>query len=322
MPHFFISYAKKDTRELALALNDALNALQGVTAWVDKSLRVGRSWELQIQTEIDRCDYMVVLYSPDINRHKHGEEESYVLTEIAYAKYTLRKAIIPVMAQRTDAPMALTMLQYIDYTLPGAKFADLLEAICEEAGLKPTASAPSASASPTPRTSVVSSPTAAGAYDLLLTDVGPNKINVIKAVRRLTNLGLAEAKTLVESPLPQVVLAQVSREEAEAGRRDLEEMKAKVDIQNGHVAIDEVPLTPKGYHYEIHLAAVGPRIIDVIKEIRAITGLGLMEAKKLVESPMPQPVLVGAMRLAAEDAERRLEAVDAVVTVVQMPIYD
>ncbi len=39
MTHFFISYAKKDTRDLALALNDALNALPDVTAWVDKSLR-------------------------------------------------------------------------------------------------------------------------------------------------------------------------------------------------------------------------------------------------------------------------------------------
>jgi hypothetical protein len=85
MPHIFISYAKKDTRELALALSDALNAVDGVTAWVDRSLRVGRSWELQIQNEIDRCDAMIVLYSPDINRHKQGEEESYVLTEIAYA---------------------------------------------------------------------------------------------------------------------------------------------------------------------------------------------------------------------------------------------
>lgn len=46
--HLFISYAKKDTRELALALTDALNGLDGVTAWVDKTLSAGKSWELQI----------------------------------------------------------------------------------------------------------------------------------------------------------------------------------------------------------------------------------------------------------------------------------
>lgn len=133
--HFFISYAKKDTRTLALALNDALNALSGVTAWVDRSLRAGRNWELQIQNEIDRCDYMIVLYSPDINRHKQGEEESYVLEEIAYAKRTARKPIIPVMAQQTPPPIGFTNVQYVDFTLDGLTIDDLLKAILEETGI-------------------------------------------------------------------------------------------------------------------------------------------------------------------------------------------
>src|SRR6185503_19567904 len=116
MPHFFISYAKKDTRQLALQLEAALNAIPSVTAGVDKSLRAGRSWELQIQTEIDRCDYMIVLYSPDINRHKQGLEESYMLSEIHYAKRIARKPIIPVMAQTTEPPMSLITEQFIDFT--------------------------------------------------------------------------------------------------------------------------------------------------------------------------------------------------------------
>ena len=136
MTHFFISYAKKETRDLALALDDALNTLPEVTAWVDKSLRAGQSWELQIQTEIDRCDFMIVLYSPDINRHKQGEEESYLLTEIAYAKYTAKKRIIPVMAQKTDPPLSLTMVQYIDFTIGGLSLDDLVTALCDEAGIK------------------------------------------------------------------------------------------------------------------------------------------------------------------------------------------
>ncbi len=135
MPHFFISYAKKDTREIALQLNDALNALLNVTAWVDKSLKAWRSWELQIQTEIDRCDYMIVLYSPDINRHKHGEDESYMLSEIHYAKRVVRKPIIPVMAQKTELPMSLITDQYIDFTLRGLGLDDLISAICDEAGI-------------------------------------------------------------------------------------------------------------------------------------------------------------------------------------------
>lgn len=120
MPHIFISYSKKDTRQLAFALNEALNAQAGLTAWVDTSLQVGASWELQIQEQIDRCDTMVVLLSPDINRHKQGEEPSYVLTEIGYAKRTAKKPILPVMAQPTDLPLALTDVQYLEYaTLDG-----------------------------------------------------------------------------------------------------------------------------------------------------------------------------------------------------------
>lgn len=132
MPHIFISYAKKDTRKLAIALSDALNNMAGVTTWVDRSLRAGSSWELQIQKHIESCDAMIVLYSPDINRHKQGESESYVLTEIAYAKYTAKKLIIPVMAQTTDAPISLTMEHYIDFTIDGLELDDLVGALCDE----------------------------------------------------------------------------------------------------------------------------------------------------------------------------------------------
>ncbi len=135
MPHIFISYSKKDTRDLALKLTDALNALPGVTAWMDRSLKVGANWDTQIELEIRRCDYFVVLYSPDINRHHHGEPESFVLTEIRYAKHTARRPIIPVMAQMTSEPLLLSGMQYIDYTLPGATLADLVEAIRAECSI-------------------------------------------------------------------------------------------------------------------------------------------------------------------------------------------
>ncbi len=167
MPHFFISYAKKDTRELALRLEAALNALPDVTAWVDKSLRAGRSWELQIQTEIDRCDYMIVLYSPDLNRHKRGQEESYVLTEISYAKYTAHKSIIPVMAQKTDAPLSLTTVHYIDFTLSGLRLDDLIAAICNETGILVGAEfIPPASSAPTRPTSLDFMPTSLAWIDI------------------------------------------------------------------------------------------------------------------------------------------------------------
>ena len=67
-------------------------------------------------------------------------------------------------------------------------------------------------------------------FTVLLQDIGANKINVIKAVRELTTLGLREAKELVESAPTQVKEA-VPREEADRVKVKLEEAGAKVAIQ-------------------------------------------------------------------------------------------
>jgi formylglycine-generating enzyme required for sulfatase activity len=134
MTHFFICYAKKDTTDLAFALNDALNALDGITAWVDKSLEIGREWELQIEAQIDHCDRMIVLCSPDLIRHKLGEKQSYMLQEISYAN-SLDKKIIPVMVQLIKLPLALASLQYIP--MDGLSLEGLVAAICNKADLSP-----------------------------------------------------------------------------------------------------------------------------------------------------------------------------------------
>jgi large subunit ribosomal protein L7/L12 len=67
-------------------------------------------------------------------------------------------------------------------------------------------------------------------FDVVLTDVGPKKINVIKAVRALTNLGLKEAKELVEGA-PNTVMEAVTKESAEDAKKKLEEEGAKVDVK-------------------------------------------------------------------------------------------
>jgi large subunit ribosomal protein L7/L12 len=67
-------------------------------------------------------------------------------------------------------------------------------------------------------------------FDVVLTDIGPNKIQVIKAVRELTSLGLKEAKDLVESA-PKPVKQAVSKDEANAAKAKLEESGAKVDVK-------------------------------------------------------------------------------------------
>jgi large subunit ribosomal protein L7/L12 len=67
-------------------------------------------------------------------------------------------------------------------------------------------------------------------FDVVLKEVGDKKINVIKAVREVTSLGLKEAKDLVESA-PATVKEAVSKDEAEAIKKKFEEAGAKVEIK-------------------------------------------------------------------------------------------
>ena len=67
-------------------------------------------------------------------------------------------------------------------------------------------------------------------FNVVLTDFGANKINVIKVVRELTSLGLKEAKDLVESA-PKPVKEGVPKEEAESAAAKLREAGATVDVK-------------------------------------------------------------------------------------------
>ncbi len=67
-------------------------------------------------------------------------------------------------------------------------------------------------------------------FDVVLTDVGANKIQVIKAVRELTSLGLKEAKDLVDSA-PKAIKEGVAKDEADAAKAKLEEAGAKVEVK-------------------------------------------------------------------------------------------
>jgi large subunit ribosomal protein L7/L12 len=67
-------------------------------------------------------------------------------------------------------------------------------------------------------------------FDVVLTSFGDKKINVIKAVREVTSLGLKEAKDLVESA-PKLIKEAVSKDEAEAVKKKFEEVGAKVEVK-------------------------------------------------------------------------------------------
>ncbi len=97
-----------------------------------------------------------------------------------------------------------------------------------------TAAAPAAVAAPAGGAAAGGAPAAAAEeqseFSAVLSEVGPNKIPVIKVVRELTGLGLKEAKDLVDAA-PKPVKEGIAREEADKIKAALEEQGAKVEIK-------------------------------------------------------------------------------------------
>jgi large subunit ribosomal protein L7/L12 len=129
--------------------------------------------------------------------------------------------------------MALTqndLLEAID-KMTVLELSDFIKAFEERYGV--TAAAPVAAAAPAAGGDA-GAPAAAveeqSEFSAVLTEVGPNKIPVIKVVRELTGLGLKEAKDLVDAA-PKAVKEGVARDEAEKIKAALEEQGAKVEIK-------------------------------------------------------------------------------------------
>jgi large subunit ribosomal protein L7/L12 len=103
---------------------------------------------------------------------------------------------------------------------------DLVKAIQEKFGVSAMAMAAPAAAGP-----AVAEPVEEKTqFDVILTSYGEKKIDVIKIVRQQTNLGLKEAKELVESA-PKAVKEGVTKDDAEAAKKALEDVGAKVEIK-------------------------------------------------------------------------------------------
>jgi large subunit ribosomal protein L7/L12 len=109
------------------------------------------------------------------------------------------------------------------------ELADLVKQLEEKYGV--SAAAPVAMMAPGAGAPGAAAPVAEKTeFDVILSEAGPEKIKVIKAVRELTSLGLTEAKTFVESA-PKAVKEGVSKDEAEAVKKKLEDAGAKVEIK-------------------------------------------------------------------------------------------
>jgi large subunit ribosomal protein L7/L12 len=128
----------------------------------------------------------------------------------------------------------LTQQQVVDYIkgISVLELSNLVKALETELGVSAAAAMPMMVAG-------VGAPAAGGAaapveekteFNVTLTDVGSNKINVIKVVREVTSLGLKEAKDLVEGA-PKAIKEGVTKEEAEAIKKKFEEAGAKVEVK-------------------------------------------------------------------------------------------
>ena len=105
------------------------------------------------------------------------------------------------------------------------ELSELVHAVEEEFGV--SAAAAVAVAAPTEAAAAAEEKTE---FDVVLAEVGAEKIKVIKVVREITGLGLAEAKALVDGA-PKTLKEAMSKDDAEAAKAKLEEVGAKVELK-------------------------------------------------------------------------------------------
>ena len=126
--------------------------------------------------------------------------------------------------------MALSKTEILDgiAALTVIELKELLDAFEEKFGV--TAAAPAAVAVAGGGAAPAAAAEEKDEFDVVLTDAGAQKIQVIKVVRELTNLGLKEAKDLVDAA-PKPVLEKASKDDAEKAKAKLVEAGASVDIK-------------------------------------------------------------------------------------------
>ena len=125
----------------------------------------------------------------------------------------------------------LTQLQVVDYikNISVLELSQLVKTLEQELGVSAAAAMPMAM--PMGAAAGAAAPVEEKTeFNVILTDIGGNKINVIKAVREVTSLGLKEAKDLVEAA-PKAIKEGVPKDEAEAIKKKFEEAGAKVEIK-------------------------------------------------------------------------------------------
>ena len=133
-------------------------------------------------------------------------------------------------AKKAEKPKKAVAIDEIMATIKNMtvlELAELVKTLEDEFGV--TAAAPVVAAAAAAPTEAAAPDEEKTEFDVILKDIGANKISVIRAVRELTTLGLKESKDLVESA-PKPVKEGVNKDEAAAAKQKLEEAGATAEI--------------------------------------------------------------------------------------------
>ena len=134
------------------------------------------------------------------------------------------------MTEQANVEVSQEMEQFISYVekLSVLELSKLVKALEDRLGV--SAAAPVAVAAAAPAAAAAAPAEEKTEFDVILSDVGANKIDVIKVVREIAGLGLKEAKELVESA-PKAVKEGASKEEADKIKEQLTAAGAKVEVK-------------------------------------------------------------------------------------------
>ena len=145
------------------------------------------------------------------------------------AKAAASEAAAPAKASKGKATLIDEIMSTIK-NMTVLELSELVKALETEFGISaaaPVMAAPAAGAAPAEAGPAAEEKTE---FDVILNEIGPNKISVIKAVRELTTLGLKESKDLVEAA-PKPVREKVTKEEAATAKEKLEAAGATAEVK-------------------------------------------------------------------------------------------
>jgi large subunit ribosomal protein L7/L12 len=128
--------------------------------------------------------------------------------------------------------MALSKVEILDAiaSMSVLDLSELIKEMEEKFGVTAAATAVAVAAAPAAGGGAAAAAAEQTEFNVILTSAGDNKVNVIKAVRELTSLGLKEAKDLVDGA-PKAIKEGVNKADADAALKKLEEAGAKAEIK-------------------------------------------------------------------------------------------